>query len=194
MLTVMRHIAISALLLCSLAGCDTVSRHKVLSTVFDGVPSLPPPEQICTDYTDKRLSDLRDELSGKKVAGQGEAAEKESVHRPYDDKKCDDCHDKSKDSGLKLPPKELCLMCHKGFFKDYAFQHGPAAVGDCLSCHVPHNSPDGPLLKVNKKVICATCHKEPRAALALHDKVAERKMACVECHSPHYGNSPFFLK
>lgn len=189
-----RHIAILALMFaCFLAGCDTVNRHKVLSTVFDGVPSLPPPEQICVDYAEKKLSDQRDELSGKKMAG-SEVAEKESVHPPYEEKKCDNCHDKSKDSGLQRPPNELCFMCHKDFFKGYAYQHGPAAVGDCLACHVPHNSPDGPLLKTGRKVICATCHKEPRAALSLHEKVAERKLVCVDCHSPHYGNSPFFLK
>ncbi|HBA90086.1 MAG TPA: cytochrome C [Geobacter sp.] len=193
MLRTLFHIAAMALISAAfLAGCDPISRHKVLSTVFDGVPTLPPPEQICTEYTDKKLADLRDELSGKKAVADSVKPE-ESVHRPYGEKKCNDCHDKSKDSGLMRPLNELCLMCHKDFFKG-PYQHGPAAVGDCLACHVPHNSPDGPLLKTSAKLICATCHKEPRAALSLHDKVADRKLICVDCHNPHYGSSPFFLK
>ena len=185
------YIASVLVFVCCLAGCDPINRHKVLSTVFDGVPTLPPPEQICTEYADKKVSELRDELAGKKaVVG---AAEEESVHAPYGDKKCNDCHDKSKDSGLIRPPEQLCFMCHKGFFKG-PYLHGPAAVGDCLACHVPHNSPDGPLLKTSRKVICATCHREPRAALSLHEKVADRKLLCIDCHDPHYGNSQFFLK
>ena len=194
MLRTTRYIAVSAMVfVCFLAGCDPITRHKVLTTVFDGVPTLPPPEQICTEYADKKLADLRDELSGKKAAGSGADAGEESVHRPYGEKKCNDCHDKSKDSGLVRPPNEICLMCHKGFFKG-PYLHGPAAVGDCLACHVPHNSPDGPLLKTSAKLICVTCHREPRAALSLHDKVADRKLACIDCHNPHYGSTPFFLK
>ncbi|UFS71064.1 cytochrome c3 family protein [Geomonas sp. RF6] len=187
-----KHIPLALLLALSLAGCDPVNRHMVLSTIFDGVPTLPEPAQLCVEYNDKRVDELRDQLAGKTVAKDAAPGE-ESVHRPYGEKKCDDCHDKSKDSGLVRPANELCLMCHKNFFKG-AYQHGPAAVGDCLACHVPHNSPDGPLLKMSRTKVCDSCHKEPRAALALHDKVAERKMACVECHNPHDGNSPFFLK
>lgn len=193
MVRTIRHIVLAVALICLATGCDPINRHMVLSTVFDGVPTLPPPEQICTEYADKKMAEVRDELSGIKKAAEAGVVEEESVHLPYEEKKCDNCHDKSKDSGLVRPLNELCLMCHKGFFKG-PYQHGPAAVGDCIACHVPHNSPDGPLLKTDRKVICATCHREPRAALSLHDKVAERKLACVDCHNPHYGNSPYFLK
>lgn len=175
-----------------LVGCDPIVRHKVLTTVFDGVPELPPPEQICTTYADLKLTEYKEELAGAKKAAE-EGRSQGSVHLPYDEKKCNDCHDKNKDDGLVRPAKELCLMCHKGFFKGH-FQHGPAAVGDCLSCHLPHNSAYTSLLKEDRKAICDLCHKEQRAALGLHNKVAERKLACADCHDPHYGSSPYFLK
>lgn len=189
------HIAAFLLVFAILAGCDPITRHKVLSTVFDGVPTLPPPEEICTQYAEVKLTEYKEELAGAKKAAEAGDVSNGSVHQPYDEKKCDNCHDKAKDDGLVRPAKQLCLMCHKDFFKDKGhYQHGPAAVGDCLACHVPHNSAYTSLLKVDRKNICDLCHKEQRAALGLHNKVAERKMACADCHNPHYGTSSFFLK
>jgi predicted CXXCH cytochrome family protein len=177
-----------------LTGCDPIARHKVLTTVFDGVPSLPPAEQICAEYADQKVTQLREELTGKKggLAKNAEIRE-DSQHPPYAEKKCDSCHDKTKEGGTILPKKELCLMCHKDFFKG-PFLHGPAAVGDCLACHLPHNSNHGPLLKVSKGEICGTCHRETRVASAMHDKVKAQHMVCVDCHNPHYGSSAYFLK
>lgn len=189
------HHLIAALAAClCLAACSPVTRHKVLTTIFEGVPSLPEPEQLCQDYADKQVQNLRDELAGKRTAG-GKAASNQdvSVHRPYDEKKCDDCHDKSKEGGLVRPRKDLCLMCHVGFIK-YQFVHGPTAVGDCLACHLPHTSNFPRLLKFDRGEICVSCHKEERLAASMHNQVGARKMACADCHDPHSGTSPYFLK
>lgn len=176
----------------ALCGCDPVTRHKVLTTIFEGVPSLPPAEQLCAEYTDKQIAALRDEMAGKK-SGATEAVKTASVHRPYDEKKCDDCHDKSKEDGLVRPKKQLCAMCHPNYIKG-AFVHGPTAVGECLSCHLPHNSKYTKLLKFDVQELCTTCHKEERLAAAMHSKVGAKKMACVDCHDPHTGSSSYFLK
>lgn len=195
-----RHFVVAALgLICLLTGCDAVNRHKVLSTILDGVPALPPPEQICADYMKEKTAKLPERApvsadSGAVADATADPAENDSVHRPYGENKCDTCHDKKgKKDDLILPSNQLCFSCHKDFFKG-VFRHGPAAVGDCGSCHLPHNSPNVQLLKTSRKAICATCHKENRAALSFHNKVAERKLICVDCHNPHYGNSPFFLR
>lgn len=174
-------------------GCSQVDRHKVLTTIFEGVPSLPPPEQLCKEYAEKRLVAFQDELAGKKDGAADAASKLGSVHRPYDEKRCDDCHDKSKEGGTVLPKNELCGMCHTGFLKGM-YAHGPAAVGDCLACHVPHTSNFPKLLKVDKAHVCSTCHKEQRLAQEMHDKIAARKMVCTDCHDPHSGNSSYFLK
>jgi predicted CXXCH cytochrome family protein len=189
-----RHIAVvPACLLMLLCGCDPVSRYKVLTTVFDGVPSLPPPEQVCAEYADKKVTEYRDELSGKKAAESVKSAGDKSRHPPYEEKKCDSCHDKTTPSGFVTPVKELCYVCHTGFFKG-PFVHGPAASGDCLFCHEPHTSSYPSLLKKDISETCASCHREKRIAAAMHDKVADRKIKCTECHNPHYGNAPYFLQ
>lgn len=192
-----RHIAIfSACLAFFLSGCDPVSRHKVLTTIFEGVPSPPPAEDLCAEYAEKQVAALRDELAGKKTA----AKEKEtssvkvvSIHLPYEEKQCDDCHDKSKEGGLVRPKKELCGMCHTDLIKG-AHVHGPTAVGECLACHLPHTSAFSSLLKFDVSELCTACHREKRLAEEMHVKVGAKQLECVDCHDPHSGNSPYFLK
>jgi len=191
----MKKMLIACLLLIavgSLTGCDPLARHKALSTLFDGVPSLPPPEQLCADYAEKRVAEVRDELAGKKGA-KVEADAMKSQHRPYQEKSCNDCHDKTKENGLAAPRNQLCFVCHTGFVKG-SFVHGPVATGDCLACHLPHSAGFPLLLKADRSAICATCHREKRIAAGMHERVAAQQMACVDCHDPHFGNAAFFLK
>ena len=177
---------------CVMSGCDPVSRHKVMSTIFDGYPSLPPAEQYCADYAEKRAAEVRDELSGKKQ-DKVAAGTASSQHLPYLEKSCNDCHDKTKQNGLVASRTELCFVCHSDFIKG-SYVHGPVAIGDCLACHLPHSSGFPSLLKAEKGTICLKCHRESRLASGMHDKVAAQQMVCVDCHDPHFGNAPFFLK
>jgi predicted CXXCH cytochrome family protein len=176
-----------------LAGCDPITRHKALSTVFDGVPSLPAPEQMCTEYADKRVAAYKEELAGKAVSAQKSAAATASVHPPYEEKKCDNCHDKGKEGGFVTPLHELCYKCHDGFIKG-SNVHGPIAVADCLACHVPHDSQQPSLLKESKGQLCLTCHREARIAAVLHTNAARHELVCTDCHDPHYGEMQYFIK
>lgn len=181
--------------LLGLCACDPVTRHQTLSTLFDGVPSLPPTEVIC-----------RDELAKVAAAGLSGADLKPSLpgtkevptlinHTPYAEKRCPDCHgvDKDKQGGLVVPRLELCAVCHPDFLHG-TFQHGPAAVGDCLACHQPHSSINPALLVVDKKVLCSRCHREERLAQGMHDRFRDKGIGCIECHDPHAGDDRFFLK
>lgn len=171
-------------------GCDPLTVHKVTSTVFDGVPSMPSPEQYCKDYHQNALQAEREAAKQKEAqASQGDL----SVHPPYAEKRCNDCHNKETDSGFVTEKEALCAVCHKNFLKG-TYAHGPAAVGSCLECHLPHNSPNPSLLKKRNGELCATCHREQRQAASLHKTVAEKSISCVKCHNPHAGNNPFFLQ
>jgi predicted CXXCH cytochrome family protein len=176
-----------------LSGCDPIARHKVLSTIFDGVPSLPPPEQVCQEYAEKRIAAEHEAASSKKGADGGKSEKEESRHPPYEAKECDGCHDKSKEGGLAYPRNELCFVCHTNFIKG-SFVHGPVAVGDCLACHLPHTAAATSLLKVKRSEICSTCHREKRVAAGMHETLRQQQIACVDCHNPHYGNAMYFLK
>jgi len=171
-----------------LAGCDPITRHKVLSTVFDGVPSLPEPDELCADYVAKGAGPGSEGgEAGRVVAG--------STHKPYGEKRCNDCHaqNKSENDGLIRPKQELCFVCHDGII-DGPFVHGPVAVGDCLACHLPHSSTFPSLLRKSPEELCQSCHREDRLAATMHQRVGDRDMVCGECHGPHAGQVRYFLR
>jgi predicted CXXCH cytochrome family protein len=174
-----------------LAGCDPLTRHKVLSTIFDGVPSLPPPEEYCQEAWEKKI-----QAQAKAQQAGGELRQKEnSIHPPYAEKRCNDCHEAEKTSvsGLIKPKNELCFVCHPDILKS-AYAHGPAAVGDCLACHLPHEASYPFLLVRERGVLCDKCHQEERLAKAMHEGIKAKGMVCVDCHDPHSGTSKYFLK
>ncbi len=177
-----------------LFGCsDQVTNHKILSTIFDGVPSLPPAAQMCDDYYVQRLAA---ETAGQTLAeAENAAKENRSYHLPYSEKKCNDCHsnDKNQNDGLIVPKQELCFVCHTDFIHG-SNVHGPVAVGDCLACHLPHSSSHRALLIEDPDKICATCHQESRLAAAMHDRFTAKIISCGECHDPHSGDARYFLK
>ncbi|PKN12845.1 MAG: cytochrome C [Deltaproteobacteria bacterium HGW-Deltaproteobacteria-4] len=173
-------------------GCDSVNRHKVLTTIFDGVPAPPPPGQVCEEYAQQRLAAA---LAG----GDGETVnpatlQAGSEHPPYRDKHCDDCHARTQSSGfVTAQVEDLCFVCHKDFIKG-KYVHGPVSASACLFCHDPHSSRNPALLKAEKSAICQECHNEARVAAGMHNMVSSRNIECVNCHNPHYGNAPNFLK
>ena len=104
-----------------------------------------------------------------------------SSHPPYEEKRCNDCHGTGGGVGSDLvkPKNELCFMCHPDILANPR-AHGPAAVGDCLACHLPHDSPNSSLLIKPRSEICGRCHQEKRLAAAMHDRFVEKGMACPE--------------
>lgn len=189
----MNKLLVLVLLLCGLgvlAGCDPVTRHKVTSTIFDGVPTLPPAEQFCQEYHEKKSAEEKAGAVNKQTAN---AASVGSKHLPYDEKKCNNCHDKTQESGLIKPKNQLCFVCHPKIVAK-RMQHGPAAVGSCLECHDPHTSNYPFLLKAPPKEVCATCHAERRLAFEMHNKVTRTGMLCADCHDPHAGDAQYFLR
>jgi len=173
-----------------LSGCDPLVRHKIATTIFDGVPSMPPAEQYCSDYHQQALLDEAAAAKKRTLAKLGTAT---SEHPPYAEKRCSGCHDKNSESGFVVPLAGLCAHCHKDFPQG-DFIHGPAAVGACLKCHLPHKSDHPSLLVLSKSEVCIACHTEPRVAAAMHAKVTANGMFCSDCHDPHSGGNHFFLR
>jgi len=173
-------------------SCDQVTRHKVLTTVFDGVPELPPVDDLCQEYVDEVSMAQLNAEAGAETAGQPEQ-KKGSSHPPYAEKNCSGCHQQGAGNELIKPARELCFVCHVDFIEG-PFVHGPVAVADCLACHLPHSSSYKSLLVKGKSDICSKCHREERLATAMHDRLSDRGMACVECHGAHFGKNQYFLK
>lgn len=184
---VLRKGALLAALLLGL-GCSEVSTRNVSSLLFDGVPAPPLPEKYCAPY----LASLKTQQDTD-VKGASSAKPKGSIHPPYEEKKCDNCHDKTKESGLVAPPNELCFICHSDIIKgDYV--HAPAAAGDCLACHLPHDSSSPFLLARENSKLCSRCHQEARLSEGIHGKFVSLNIPCFDCHNPHAGPTRTFFK
>ncbi len=195
-----RHITLIFCMLL-LSGClkiDPLAKHKILTSLFDGVPDLPPIEELCKD----NIEDLFNTYYEQRItaADQGDSEENPdkknkagSYHRPWKEQNCQSCHNFQADNKLRLPTKEICYLCHKNLIQGRNV-HGPVAVGACLACHDPHSSENPSLLRKSLEAICFKCHKEKRLAAGMHDKIVSRGMLCVDCHDPHSGNMHYFLK
>jgi len=193
--SVWKALLLTCLCCCLLTSCgDPVTRHKVLSTIFDGVPSLPSAAEVCDGYTREQVNAQVEGTETVDIRHDG-SQNTNSSHKPYKDKKCSDCHsnDKNVNAGLIVPRRELCGVCHQDFVKGHNV-HGPVAVGDCLACHLPHNSQYPSLLKEDPDTICTICHQEARLAAAMHERFVVKDIGCEECHDPHAGDARYFLK
>jgi len=178
--------ACAAALLLSL-GCSEISARNFSSFLFDGVPAPPEPDAYCAPWLAAKQAPLSS--NRKQVAAKPQG----STHLPYVDKQCNDCHDKSKERGLVALPEKLCFICHDTI-NEGAFVHAPAGAGDCLACHLPHDSVLPRLLAKKNGELCLHCHQEARMSTRIHDKSNELKIPCYDCHNPHAGSNRYFFK
>lgn len=185
----------------ALSGClkiDPLVKHKILTTVFDGVPDIPSIDELCEEniedlfnrYYEQKITEAStgDWDTGKVTFETGGSA-----HRPWKEKNCLGCHNFQAENKLKLPKNEICFLCHKNFIQG-KFVHGPVSVGACLACHDPHSSDNPSLLRESLEKICFKCHHEDRLAKAMHEKIIANGMLCVDCHNPHSQKVRYFLK
>ena len=85
--------------------------------------------------------------------------------------------------GLLADPPRLCYSCHDE--KNFVNKHiHPALETGCGSCHNPHASRTGMLLKAPVPELCNGCHDR-----ALFTKNVQHGPAaaglCLKCHDPH---------
>jgi len=182
--------AAGALMLYLCSGCSATTSRNVASFIFDGVPAPPVPEEYCASWMAARQGQGQSSSNGK----EGKApASQGSSHPPYAEKRCNDCHDTSKEGGLATPRDKLCFLCHEDILKGL-HTHAPAVAGNCLACHLPHDAVFPSLLKMDKAKLCDSCHVEKRQAPGLHSRVAKAGILCTDCHDPHAGSAKYFLK
>jgi predicted CXXCH cytochrome family protein len=93
-------------------------------------------------------------------------------------------------------PATLCASCHPEVsdgMKAAKSTHAPAAGGECIECHNPHQTPLPRLLLAKSPDLCLGCHKTIKAAMdegKVHPPAAKD---CLGCHKPHSSGEPMLL-
>ena len=167
-------------------GCSVQQTHKTLTFFFDGVDKV----IFFNSYLTDKDSIRKDAISRRDALLKKNRPDM-CVHKPYQEKRCDQCH--TPDKRLLMPMPALCFKCHKNFNETYAVVHGPVASGNCLNCHNQHSSKNPKLLIRQGQQICLFCHNSSLVfANKVHRDIEDAE--CTLCHSPHGGKSRFMLK
>ncbi len=166
-------------------GCSVKQRHSALTFFFDGVDNA----GFFNDYLSK------DSVSKDAIAKREQLLQKVRpdlfVHRPFKEKKCEQCH--TPDKHLKMAMPGLCFQCHKNFTETYSYVHGPAGSGSCLKCHNQHSSKYPKLLIRQGQQICLYCHSSALVFKTKYHRDIE-DAECTMCHNPHGGSNRFMVK
>lgn len=160
-------------------GCDATSRHRILTTLFDGVPPLK------TSGTEEA------NLDGAQAGPIPARLPLFQEHGPYAAKLCNACHEVGVSNALVAPGEQLCFRCHD-LKLDRKVIHGPLASGGCLVCHDPHSSRYRHLLVSESDGFCFHCHsREVVEKNSAHEGLQEQ---CTTCHDAHMSDNPYLLK
>ncbi|WP_223550800.1 cytochrome c3 family protein [Aestuariivivens sp. NBU2969] len=173
-----------------IAGCSVQSGYKVKSFFFDGVPN---PNAFVVQDTTVTIIEKDSVIVEAPIVKKEETLILGSIHTPFKEYKCFECHDEKNRTKGKLPLTELCYTCHNGFKKSYPIVHGPAESGRCTMCHSPHKTDEKKLIYSSKQDLCLQCHEQHDVmANTIHTNIEEQ--SCLECHNPHGGENRAFLK
>lgn len=167
-------------------SCTPEEKHRWLTTFFDGVPPLHPPDEPA-------------KVGAKPGTATPGTPQPEKVvwyeHKPSEDEKaCRKCHDPNASFAVTQPVAELCAQCHEKQTREFPRMHGPVAIGDCAACHEAHKSRHKHLVKTPGPELCFRCHEpRPEGGTPRGCPRPSDEAACATCHHPHGGTKPYFL-
>ncbi len=168
-----------------LVSCSVQDNFNVLSFFFDGVADPNEAQELAADSTGMASDSIAIAKQSQKIAL--------FVHLPYQEKKCEMCHDQGRMGKLTEKEPELCYQCHSDFGTNFKMEHGPVAGGYCTGCHNPHRSSNDHLQIRTGDEQCLHCHESGRLYKdAYHVESLDNQ--CISCHGPHGTNNHSILK
>jgi predicted CXXCH cytochrome family protein len=167
-------------------GCDEVTKYRVLSFFFDGVP--PPPGMVVAN-------NAKQPGTGPSTGPASKPREEAvaSIHAPFAGHQCMACHS-SESSFQAATGVEACGKCHPSYYENKPddWTHGPVAVGRCSMCHKGHKSQYPGLLVKPQPELCFGCHQSVQVLSRPYHAQAAR-VPCSQCHDPHSAGNRLLL-
>jgi predicted CXXCH cytochrome family protein len=169
-----------------LAGCATEKKQKWLSFFFDGVPAPGATTNAPAIVYDENGKPL-DRAVAAQVASGPAPKPKFVAHPPYEDRKCNECHESRFSVKMKETQRQVCFACHDDFLEKAKVKHQPAENSECSECHDPHGSANPKMLVLTGQELCFKCHDETQKQISTakvkHQPVENGE--CASCHNPH---------
>ncbi len=191
-------------------ACQQTTKHKILSTLFDGVPPLEteaPEGSTPPAESDVETAAVEGATERKSRARQNQTPRSSGMvkHPPFAARMCEGCHQVRQSASvapmgfsLRAEKDKLCSLCHEDMSQEalqqrYRWIHGPVQYGACLECHNPHESPYPYMRKqATVRKLCLNCHEEGWfQANEIHTGFDETE--CTDCHNPHGSQVRYLL-
>jgi predicted CXXCH cytochrome family protein len=192
--TVLGLAVLSCLFLLGMAGCGTPeNRRATLSRFFDGVPV---PHKTNAVTVASASGTATNALSGnfsRPTSSGPPTTLVVSIHAPYANRQCQECHSERFSHALRAPRDQICLGCHTKTLADATVVHTPVRNGECLACHHPHTTESPHLLVKKNADLCLQCHDADLLSQVEGHQNAKRS-DCVSCHDPHGGTREYLLR
>jgi predicted CXXCH cytochrome family protein len=115
-------------LLCALAvfvGCTTEKKQRWLTFFFDGVPGPGDATNRTAVVYDENGRPL-DRTPAAPTSTAAAAKPKFVAHPPYEDHKCNECHESRFSVKMKGTQRQVCFACHEDFLEKAKVRHQPA--------------------------------------------------------------------
>lgn len=121
------------------------------------------------------------------------------VHFPFNQGKCDTCHNvhaSSLKDLMKDDINSLCLSCHEGIknLLNKGNLHGALKEGICTDCHFAHSGKHKHLLVEEGKKLCWDCHETLKGQLnKSYAHLPFKEGECSSCHNSHASSEEDLL-
>jgi predicted CXXCH cytochrome family protein len=121
----------------------------------------------------------------------------QSVHKPFLDRQCAECHVVEQNNRVRDDIDAVCGKCHESVVAQAQAPdsgvHEAVAKGKCISCHAPHQSPLKHLVRPSAEKMCVDCH-EPQKLAEKNHPAAVVRADCLICHMGHQSKQPKLLR
>ncbi|MCC7377476.1 MAG: hypothetical protein IT581_22640 [Verrucomicrobiales bacterium] len=186
--------AIPGLLVIGMAGCGTPeNRRSTLSRFFDGVPIPHPTNAVAEASSPSPTNSVLSGAFSRPTSSGPPTTLVVSIHAPYANRQCQECHSERFSHALKAPRDQICMGCHTKTLANVSVLHTPVRNGECLACHHPHTTESPHLLVKKNADLCLQCHDADLLSQVEGHQNPTRSN-CMTCHDPHGGAREYLLR